>query len=65
MPEPLQRVMLVSPTTHFVAFCQAVVFRGADLSIVWPQLLATALMGVVAFLLALARFKGTVTLTRL
>ena len=65
MPEVLQRVMLLSPTTHFVAFAQSVVFRGAGLAIVWPQLLATALMGAAAFLLALARFRRTVTLTSL
>jgi ABC-2 type transport system permease protein len=57
--------MLLSPTTHFVAFAQSVVFRGAGLAIVWPQLLATALMGAAAFLLALARFRSTVTLTTL
>jgi len=65
MPEVLQRVMLVSPTTHFVAFAQALVFRGAGITIVWPQLLATALLGLVAFVLALARFRKTVSLTQL
>jgi ABC-2 type transport system permease protein len=65
MPEFLQRLMLASPTTHFVAFSQAVVFRGAGLEIVWPQLLATAGLGAIAFLAALARFRRTVSLTRL
>ncbi len=65
MPEFLQRVMLVSPTTHFVAFSQSVVFRGAGLAIVWPQLLATAGLGALAFVAALARFRRTVTLSRL
>ncbi len=65
MPEFLQRVMLVSPTTHFVAFSQSLVFRGAGLDIVWPQLLATAGIGALAFTLALARFRRTVTLARL
>lgn len=65
MPELLQRLMLVSPTTHFVAFSQSVVFRGAGLDVVWPQLLATAAIGALAFVAALARFRRTVTLTRL
>jgi ABC-2 type transport system permease protein len=65
MPVFLQRVMLISPTTHFVAFAQALVFRGAGITIVWPQLLATALLGLVAFVLALARFRKTVSLTQL
>lgn len=64
MPELLQRVMLVSPTTHVVAFSQSVVFRGAGLEIVWPHLLATAAIGVIAFVAALARFRRTVTLSR-
>ena len=65
MPEILQRIMIVSPTAHFVAFCQSVVFRGAGIDIVWPELLATAVLGVLAFSAALARFRRTVSLTRL
>jgi ABC-2 type transport system permease protein len=64
MPELLQRLMLVSPTTHFVAFCQALVFRGAGIDIVWPQLVATAAMGAIAFILALRRFRRTVSLSQ-
>jgi ABC-2 type transport system permease protein len=65
MPELLQRVMLVSPTTHFVAFVQSVVFRGAGLDLVWTHLAATLGLGVLAFAAALARFRQTVSLTRL
>ncbi len=65
MPEFLQRVMLVSPTTHFVAFSQAVLFRGAGFADVWQPLLATAAIGSLAFVAALARFRRTVTLSRL
>jgi ABC-2 type transport system permease protein len=65
MPQVLQRIMLVSPTAHFVAFCQSVIFRGAGIGIVWPELLATAVIGILAFAAALARFRKTVSLTRL
>jgi ABC-2 type transport system permease protein len=65
MPELLQRVMLVSPTTHFVAFTQSVVFRGAGLDLVWSHLAATFGLGALAFAVALARFRRTVTLARL
>jgi ABC-2 type transport system permease protein len=65
MPELLQRVMLLSPTTHFVTFVQSVLFRGAGLGLVWPQLVATLGLGVLAFVAALARFRETVSLTRL
>lgn len=65
MPELLQRVMMVSPTTHFVAFVKSVVFRGAGFDLVWPNLAAILAIGVVAFAAALARFRQTVSLTRL
>ena len=65
MPEFLQRVMLISPTTHIVAYMQSLVFRGAGLDLIWPHLAATLGLGVLAFLLALARFRQTVSLTRL
>lgn len=65
MPVLLQRVMLASPTTHFVAFVQSVVFRGAGLDLVWMHLAATLGLGILAFGAALARFRQTVSLTRL
>ncbi|MDO9625243.1 MAG: ABC transporter permease [Pseudomonas sp.] len=57
MPELVQQVMLVAPTTHFVELAQAILFRGADLTIIWPQLLALAAIGSLFFLGALARFR--------
>ncbi|MCG6895810.1 MAG: ABC transporter permease [Thiocapsa sp.] len=65
MPDLLRRLMLISPTTHFVAFVQSVVFRGAGLELVWPHLAATLGLGALAFAIALARFRQTVSLTRL
>jgi len=44
MPVWLQYLMqITSPTPHFVAFSQAVLYRGADLTIVWPLLAAMRL----------------------
>lgn len=60
MPEWLQNVMQVSPSTHFVSFAQAVLYRAADLAIVWPTMLAMAAIGVVFFTVALARFHHSV-----
>jgi ABC-2 type transport system permease protein len=60
MPETLQTILQISPTTHFVSFAQAILFRGAGLEIVWPQLLAVSLIGAVFFGIALARFRGTI-----
>jgi len=61
MPAWLRYVMLaVSPTPHFVAFAQAVLYRGAGISIVWPQLLALAALGSVYFAFSLRRFRQVI-----
>jgi ABC-2 type transport system permease protein len=61
MPVWLQHVMrIISPTPHFVAFSQAVLYRGADLVIVWPLLLAMAAIGGVYFAFALSRFRRVI-----
>jgi ABC-2 type transport system permease protein len=65
MPELLQWLMRLSPTTHFVAFVQSVIFRGAGFDLVWGHLAATLGLGIIAFTVALARFRETVSLTRL
>ncbi|MCW5738240.1 MAG: ABC transporter permease [Enhydrobacter sp.] len=57
MPEFIQYLMLGAPTTHFVALAQAILFRGAGLDTVWPQLVFTAAIGVALFALALAWFR--------
>jgi ABC-2 type transport system permease protein len=57
MPIALQRIMQFVPSTHFVSFCQAVLFRDADLTVVWPQLAKIALIGSACVLLALVRFR--------
>lgn len=57
MPLAVQYIMLAAPNTHFIALAQGVLFRGAGLSVVWPQLLALAAVGSVLFTLALRRFR--------
>lgn len=61
MPELVQYIMLLAPTTHFVSLAQAILFRGAGLSIVWPQLLAIIVIGAAFFSAALIRFRKTIT----
>lgn len=59
MPELVQHIMLAAPTTHFVDLAQAILYRGAGLAIVWPQLLAIVAIGALFFLAALTRFRKT------
>jgi len=60
MPEVVQTVMLVAPTTHFVMLAQGILYRAAGLSVVWPNFLALLAIGGVFFGVALARFRSTI-----
>ena len=61
MPQLVQQVMLAAPTTHFVTAGQAILYRGAGLDVVWPQMLAIAAIGATLFTTALARFRKTLS----
>ena len=63
-PETIQPVTWFLPSRHFTAFAQAVVFRGADLSIVWPQLLVVVGLGSVFFAASLALFRRSIAVSR-
>ncbi|MDO9237584.1 MAG: ABC transporter permease [Aquabacterium sp.] len=58
MPQWLQNVMLLSPSTHFVRLAQGILYRSAGFSIVWPQMLAVAGIGSAFLALALLRFRA-------
>jgi ABC-2 type transport system permease protein len=58
MPVWLARIMQASPSTHFVAFAQSILYRGAGLDVVWPQFLAVAGIGALFFGLAILRFRS-------
>jgi ABC-2 type transport system permease protein len=60
MPEWVQQVMLVAPTTQIIWLAQGVLYRGAGLDAIWPQFAALAGIGTVLFGIALARFRKTI-----
>jgi ABC-2 type transport system permease protein len=61
MPVWLQYVMqTISPTPHFVAFSQAVLFRGADVTLVWRPMVAMVIIGVVYYAVAMSRFRRVI-----
>ena len=61
MPVWLRYVMqTISPTPHFVAFAQAVLFRGADITLVWRPMVAMIIIGVVYFAVAQGRFRRVI-----
>ena len=61
MPVWLQYLMnIISPMPHFVVFAQDVLFRGADFSIVWPEMLIMTVLGAVYLGIALYRFRTVI-----
>jgi ABC-2 type transport system permease protein len=60
MPDWVQQVMALAPTTHFTELSQAILYRGAGLSVVWSSFAALLLIGSVLFALSLARFRKTI-----
>ncbi len=61
MPQLVQDLMQLAPTTHFVELGQAILFRGAGLETVWKPFLALLVIGSVLFVLALRRFRNTIS----
>ncbi|CAN7416121.1 ABC transporter permease [Phenylobacterium sp. LjRoot164] len=57
MPVFLQNVMQFVPSTHFVSFSQAVLFRDATPAMVWPEILKMFLIGSAYSVLTLSRFR--------
>jgi len=59
MPPWLATIMQASPSTHFVSFAQAILYRGAGIDVVWPRFIIVAGIGGVFFVLAILRFRST------
>jgi ABC-2 type transport system permease protein len=58
MPPLLRDLMLLVPSTHFVAYAQAILYRGAGFLVVWPDYLFVAGVGGLVLLVALVRFRA-------
>lgn len=59
-PETLQALMQAVPSTHYVAFAQAILYRGAGFEAVWPQFAATLGIAALFFAFAAARFRRSI-----
>ena len=57
MPIFLQKVMQFVPSTHFVSFSQAVLFRDATFAMVWPDLAKMFAIGCAYMVFTLSRFR--------
>ncbi len=57
MPVLLQKIMQFVPSTHFVSFSQAVLFRNATPAMVWPDMTKMFLIGAAYTAFTLSRFR--------
>jgi ABC-2 type transport system permease protein len=58
MPVFLQGIMHVVPSTHFVKFAQSILYRGAGVDVVWPDLVIMIALGAGYLAVALSRFRA-------
>ena len=63
-PEIIQPITWLLPSRHYMAFAQAVVFRGAGLDIVWSQFLMVTVLGSAFFAASLAMFRRSITVSQ-
>jgi ABC-2 type transport system permease protein len=61
MPHWLAIAMQASPSTHFVSFAQAILYRGAALDVVWPEFVAVAAIASLFLILSLLRFRSALS----
>jgi ABC-2 type transport system permease protein len=61
MPELVQHLMLVAPTTHYVMLAQAILFRGAGIEVVWVNFIALAAIGGALFAFSLGRLRKSLS----
>jgi ABC-2 type transport system permease protein len=57
MPVVIQKLMQFVPSTHFVAFSQAILFRNASFAMVWPDLAKMLVIGLAYTIFTLTRFR--------
>ncbi len=58
MPEILQKIMSVVPSTNYIKLAQAILFRDAGLSIVWPEMVMVTVVGLLLFIYSTLRFRS-------
>lgn len=60
-PGWLQVATLLLPSRHFMACSQAIVYKGAGLDVVWPEILSIALLGTLLLALSLLVFRRSIS----
>ena len=63
-PAWLQVATLILPSRHFMSASQAIVYKGAGVDTVWPELLFMALLGAALLVLSLLLFRRSIAQDR-
>lgn len=63
-PVWLQYMTILLPSRHFVSFSQKIIYRGGDISAVWPQFLMVAAIGLGFFVYSLSLFRKSIAVTK-
>jgi ABC-2 type transport system permease protein len=59
MPEVIQWLTYLNPLRYFLVIIWGIFLKGVGPSILWPQMLSLAVMGVLTLWLASRRFRKT------
>ncbi len=57
MPESIQYLTLLNPVRYFIEIVRGLFLKGSGVSVLWPQMLALAVFGVVILTLSAMRFR--------
>lgn len=57
MPEAVQWITYLNPLRFFLVIIRGIFLKGVGLDVLWPQVLALTILGVVVFAASIARFK--------
>ncbi|MCX4191238.1 ABC transporter permease [Methylophaga sp. OBS1] len=61
MPVVARVLMEFMPSTHYVSGTQAILYRGADIDVIVPQIVSLLAIGLVFFTISLLRFRHSVS----
>jgi ABC-2 type transport system permease protein len=61
MPEAIQWLTYLNPLRYFLIIVRGIFLKGVGVSVLWPQMLALTVMGIVTLRAASGRFRKTMT----
>jgi len=61
MPDTIQHIMKLMPSSYFVDVSKAILFKDAELAIIWTDLITIFSIGIVFFLFALYMFRRSLS----